>query len=170
MWPPPLAVPLHGAAEHATHPIPYTALLGTRNTLGLSPGESQPSGYTIDPPVRAFCPLCPRPAVLPFPEPTPRPTRLACEQQSSSELSTPQTMDGPPPHTASHCTLRRSGIGHCLAPCKVLALVPSMTWAGVRRGKADMTRAKQASVLHCGVGLQRIESEARDHELRPPKT
>src|SRR5437667_12298142 len=35
----------------------------------------------IWPPVRAFCPFVPRPAVLPRPEPCPRPTRLSalCE-------------------------------------------------------------------------------------------
>lgn len=27
---------------------------------------------------RAFCPLCPRPAVLPLPEPIPRPLRVFC--------------------------------------------------------------------------------------------
>src|SRR5947209_13823443 len=31
----------------------------------------------IWPPVRAFCPFVPRPAVLPRPEPCPRPTRLS---------------------------------------------------------------------------------------------
>src|SRR5262249_26668225 len=46
--------------------------LGRRRWSGICP----PSNPTLwKPPERAFCPLWPRPAVLPQPEPTPRPTR-----------------------------------------------------------------------------------------------
>src|SRR5258708_2073229 len=46
--------------------------LGRRRCSGIWP----PSKPTLwKPPERAFCPLCPRPAVLPQPEPPPRPTR-----------------------------------------------------------------------------------------------
>src|SRR5919206_4408841 len=46
--------------------------LGSRRCSGICP----PSKPTLwKPPERAFWPLCPRPAVLPQPEPTPRPTR-----------------------------------------------------------------------------------------------
>src|SRR2546428_828520 len=46
--------------------------LGKRRCSGIWP-PSKPSLWK--PPERAFCPLCPRPAVLPQPEPPPRPTR-----------------------------------------------------------------------------------------------
>src|SRR5581483_1268401 len=46
--------------------------LGRRRCSGIWP-PSKPSLWK--PPERARCPLCPRPAVLPQPEPTPRPTR-----------------------------------------------------------------------------------------------
>src|SRR5499426_3612154 len=45
--------------------------LGRRRCNGIWP-PSKPLTAT---PVRAFCPLTPRPAVLPLPEPMPRPTR-----------------------------------------------------------------------------------------------
>ncbi len=50
------------------------AALGMRRARGIWP-PSKPM-RTL-PPERAFWPLCPRPAVLPLPEPAPRPLRLA---------------------------------------------------------------------------------------------
>src|ERR1700680_558029 len=46
--------------------------LGRRRWSGICP----PSKPLMATPVRAFCPLTPRPAVLPLPEPMPRPTRM----------------------------------------------------------------------------------------------
>src|ERR1700681_1342749 len=46
--------------------------LGKRRWSGLCP----PSKPLMATPVRAFWPLTPRPAVLPLPEPMPRPTRM----------------------------------------------------------------------------------------------
>src|SRR6476661_138345 len=45
---------------------------GSRRCSGICP----PSKPLMATPVRAFWPLTPRPAVLPLPEPMPRPTRL----------------------------------------------------------------------------------------------
>src|ERR687890_1412564 len=45
---------------------------GRRRWSGIWP----PSKPLIDTPVRAFWPFTPRPAVLPLPEPMPRPTRM----------------------------------------------------------------------------------------------
>ena len=39
-------------------------------------GVCPPSKYALPPPARAFCPLVPRPAVLPFLFPGPRPRRV----------------------------------------------------------------------------------------------
>src|SRR5699024_1386999 len=47
--------------------------LGRRCHRGICPPTNP--GLT-PPPVRAFCPLCPRPDVFPLPEDIPRPTRL----------------------------------------------------------------------------------------------
>src|SRR5690606_5137441 len=47
--------------------------LGSRRTSGVCPPSK---AGPLAPPERAFCPLVPRPAVLPLPEPIPRPTRL----------------------------------------------------------------------------------------------
>ena len=46
---------------------------GSRRYIGIWP-PSNPG--LVDPPVRALCPLCPLPEVLPSPEPGPRPTRF----------------------------------------------------------------------------------------------
>src|SRR6478735_3576147 len=46
--------------------------LGKRRCSGICP----PSKPLMATPVRAFWPLTPRPAVLPLPEPMPRPTRM----------------------------------------------------------------------------------------------
>src|SRR3954462_5260275 len=45
---------------------------GSRRCSGICP----PSKPLMETPVRAFWPLTPRPAVLPLPEPMPRPTRI----------------------------------------------------------------------------------------------
>src|SRR5436190_6049096 len=45
---------------------------GKRRWSGICP----PSKPLMATPVRDFCPLTPRPAVLPLPEPMPRPTRI----------------------------------------------------------------------------------------------
>lgn len=47
--------------------------LGMRCLRGVCPPSKPSFGF---PPALAFCPLCPRPQVFPFPEPIPRPTRL----------------------------------------------------------------------------------------------
>src|ERR1700736_5915564 len=49
-----------------------TPRLGKRRWSGICP----PSKPLMATPVRAFCPLTPRPAVLPLPDPGPRPTRI----------------------------------------------------------------------------------------------
>ena len=43
-------------------------------------------------PVRAFWPLCPRPAVFPLPEPMPRPTRFACRHHARWALIVGKSM------------------------------------------------------------------------------
>ena len=47
-------------------------LLGKRRYMGICP----PSNPLMETPERDFCPLCPLPAVLPKPEPIPRPLRF----------------------------------------------------------------------------------------------
>ena len=47
-------------------------LLGKRRCNGICPPSKPTLWY---PPARLFCPLCPRPQVLPNPLPIPRPTR-----------------------------------------------------------------------------------------------
>src|SRR5205823_4191930 len=72
-------------SRSATLTIAYSTRLGgvkpnfgSRRWSGLWP-PSKPSKCML--PERAFCPLPPRPAVLPSPEPWPRPTRfLSCRE------------------------------------------------------------------------------------------
>src|SRR3546814_8641369 len=52
---------------------------GKRMCSGICP-PSKPLMLT---PERAFAPFCPRPAVLPLPEPMPRPTRMRSEEHTS---------------------------------------------------------------------------------------